>query len=78
MHPWNGKTKQQRKEYIEKLLVKFKTEQIAKEGEEKARLLKEFKKKKSGQAVPPHLLNTSSRNRSTAKTAKNSPLRKSR
>ena len=39
MHPWHGKSKQERKEYIEKLLLKFKGHQIEKERATNAKLL---------------------------------------
>ena len=39
MHPWNGKTREQRKAYIEKLLIEFKTNQISKETQIRLRQL---------------------------------------
>jgi len=46
MHPWNGKTKQERKEHIEKLLLKFKKGQIANEKLKNEKLLTEFENSK--------------------------------
>jgi len=42
MHPWHGKSKQERKEYIEKLLLKFKTQQIAHEKSDNAKAVAHF------------------------------------
>ena len=47
MHPWHGKNKQERKEYIEKLLLKFKNDQISKDENENVHALAEFNKKKN-------------------------------
>ena len=43
LHPWHGKTSQQRKEYVEQLLVKFKNDQIEKEEAQNQKQLNDFK-----------------------------------
>ena len=45
MHPWHGKSKQERKEYIEQLLIKFKTGRMKKEGMENQKLLDDLQSK---------------------------------
>lgn len=45
LHPWHGKSKQARKEYIEQLLIKFKTGQMTKESAENEKLMMDLKAK---------------------------------
>ena len=42
MHPWHGKSKQERKEYIEKLLLNFKSQQIVQEKANNAKAVAHF------------------------------------